>query len=159
MSRRQYGAKQTTHSTGSLQESDRVRTNDTHQRHDRWVQFVFCRTISRWIEHLDRINRLPPTRVRTFYIDRHKYCRPNHSSRFQRYFIIEMVIVLHLLFLIVIFVILPNYRMVNYDSIFNLSSGVRCNWCIQLDARLSLALMRVYWVLSVYVTALIPLNQ
>ena len=35
-------------------------------------------------------------------------------------FIIEMAIVLHLLFLIVIFVILPNYRMVNYDSIFNL---------------------------------------
>ena len=30
--------------------------------------------------------------------------------------------------------------MVNYDSVFNLSSGVTCNWCIQLDARQSLAL-------------------
>ena len=28
----------------------------------------------------------------------------------------------------------PNYRTINYDSIFNLSSGVTCNWCIQLDA-------------------------
>ncbi len=37
--------------------------------------------------------------------------------------------------------ILPNYRMVNYDSIFNLSSGVTCNWCIQLGARQSVALM------------------
>ena len=25
--------------------------------------------------------------------------------------------------------------MINYDSICNLSSGVMCNWCIQLDAR------------------------
>ena len=24
--------------------------------------------------------------------------------------------------------------MINYDSTFNLSSGVTCNWCIQLDA-------------------------
>ena len=38
------------------------------------------------------------------------------------------------------FVILPNYRMINYDTIFNLSSGVTCNWCIQLDALQSLAL-------------------
>ena len=30
--------------------------------------------------------------------------------------------------------------MINYDSIFNLSSGVTCNWCIQLDALESLAL-------------------
>ena len=37
-------------------------------------------------------------------------------------------------------VILPNYRMINYDSIFILSSGVTCNWCIQLDALQSLAL-------------------
>ena len=39
------------------------------------------------------------------------------------------------------FVILPNYRMINYDyNMFNLSSGVTCNWCIQLDAPQSLAL-------------------
>ena len=36
---------------------------------------------------------------------------------------------------------MPNYRMINYDSIFNLSSGVICNWCIQafsthLDTRI-----------------------
>ena len=51
-----------------------------------------------------------------------------------------MAILLHLLFSIVNFVILPNYSMINYDSIFNLSSGVICNWCIQLDAPQSLAL-------------------
>ena len=51
-----------------------------------------------------------------------------------------MAIVLHLLFLIVNVVILHNYRMVNYDSIFNLSSGVTCNCCIKPDARQSLAL-------------------
>ena len=28
--------------------------------------------------------------------------------------------------------------MINYDYIFNLSSGVTCNWCIQLDAPHSL---------------------
>ena len=28
------------------------------------------------------------------------------------------------------FVILPNYRMINYYSIFTLSSGVTCYWCI-----------------------------
>ena len=29
------------------------------------------------------------------------------------------------------FFILPNYRMINYDYIFNLlSSGVTCSWCI-----------------------------
>ena len=31
--------------------------------------------------------------------------------------------------------------MINYDSIFNLSSGVTCNWCIQLDALQSIALI------------------
>ena len=42
-------------------------------------------------------------------------------------------------YFVVNFVILPNYRMINYDSIFILSSGVTCNWCIQLDAPQSLA--------------------
>ena len=32
--------------------------------------------------------------------------------------------------------------MKNYDSIFNLSSGVTCNLCIRLDAHQSLALTR-----------------
>ena len=31
--------------------------------------------------------------------------------------------------------------MINYDYIFNLSRGVTCNWCIQLDALESIALM------------------
>ena len=48
----------------------------------------------------------------------------------RRHFCIEMALRLHLLFVIVKFVILPNYRMINYYSIFNLSSGVTCNWCI-----------------------------
>ena len=30
--------------------------------------------------------------------------------------------------------------MINYDSMFNFSSGVTCNWCIQIDAPQSLAL-------------------
>ena len=30
--------------------------------------------------------------------------------------------------------------MIHCDSIFNLSSGVTCNWCIQMDAPQSLAL-------------------
>ena len=46
----------------------------------------------------------------------------------RRYFCIEMALQLHLI--IVKFVILPNYRMINYYSIFDLSSGVTCNWCI-----------------------------
>ena len=54
-----------------------------------------------------------------------------------------MAILLHLLFSIVNFVILPDYSMINYDSIFNLSSGVICNWCIQLDAPQSLALSNI----------------
>ena len=29
--------------------------------------------------------------------------------------------------------------MINYDSMCNLSSGVICNWCIQLDAPQSIA--------------------
>ena len=29
--------------------------------------------------------------------------------------------------------------MINYDSIFNLSSGVICNWCIQQDGAQSIA--------------------
>ena len=47
------------------------------------------------------------------------------------HFCIEMALRLHLIICkIVKFVILPNYRMINYYSIFNLSSGVTCNWCI-----------------------------
>ena len=41
----------------------------------------------------------------------------------RHHFFIEMA----LRFLFVKFVILPNYRMINYYSIFNLSSGVTCN--------------------------------
>ncbi len=33
--------------------------------------------------------------------------------------------------------------MVNCDSMFNLSSGVTCNWCIQLNALQSKALRKV----------------
>ena len=36
----------------------------------------------------------------------------------------------------------PNYCMINDDSIFNLSSGVTCNWCVQMDAPRSLALIK-----------------
>ena len=39
--------------------------------------------------------------------------------------------------------------MINYDSIFNLSSGVTCNWCIQLDALQSLALKDVIFYIPV----------
>ena len=42
---------------------------------------------------------------------------------------------------------LPNYRTINYDSIFNLSSGVTCNWCIQLDAPQIIALN---WWLTIF---------
>ena len=45
----------------------------------------------------------------------------------RRHFCIEMALQI---FVIVKFVILPNYGMINYYSIFNLSSGVTCNWCI-----------------------------
>ena len=48
----------------------------------------------------------------------------------RRHFFVQMAILLHLLISIEFFFILPNYRMINYDSIFNLSSGVTCNWCI-----------------------------
>ena len=30
--------------------------------------------------------------------------------------------------------LMPNYLMINYYSMFNLSRGVTCNWCIKLDA-------------------------
>ncbi len=48
----------------------------------------------------------------------------------RRHFFVQMAILLHLIISIVISFILPNYRMINYYSIFNLSSGVACNWCI-----------------------------
>ena len=50
----------------------------------------------------------------------------------RRHFCIEMELRLHLIICNrqVCNVILPNYRMINYYSIFNLSSGVTCNWCI-----------------------------
>ena len=32
--------------------------------------------------------------------------------------------------------------MINYDSVFNLSSDVTCNWCIHLDALQSIALKK-----------------
>ena len=50
----------------------------------------------------------------------------------RRHFFVQIAIglLLHLLISIVNFFILPNYRMINLDSIFNLSSGVTCNWCI-----------------------------
>ena len=54
----------------------------------------------------------------------------------RRHFDIEMAIQ----FLVVNLVNLPNYRMIKYNFIFNLSSGVTCNWCIQLDAPQSLGL-------------------
>ena len=51
-----------------------------------------------------------------------------------------MAILLYLLIVIVSFYILPNYCMVNSDSIFNLSNGVTSNWCIKLDTKFMLAL-------------------
>ena len=66
---------------------------------------------------------------------------PMQPSR--RHFVTEIAIQLHLSILVVNLVILPNYRMINYDSMFNLSSGVTCNWCIQLDATQTLALFIV----------------
>ena len=47
----------------------------------------------------------------------------------RRHFCIEMALRLHLI-ICNRQVILPNYRMINYYSIFNLSSGGTYNWCI-----------------------------
>ena len=61
--------------------------------------------------------------VHMSFTTRRCQCKPQ-----RRHFCIEMALQLHLI--IFKFVILPNYRMINYYSIFNLSSGVTCNWCI-----------------------------
>ena len=51
----------------------------------------------------------------------HRAALPMQPSR--RHFVIEMTIQLHLSILVAILVILPNYSMINYDYIVNLSSG------------------------------------